>query len=108
MQYPFSNITLEGVDTEKRLADRRDKIFKMISEISKKTEDDFTNRLKQKLVEFDRMADNAIKSNDPLDAAMYQCPTDLLHYYVNRVKAPKTKLDQYKTQSDEHRKSLGF
>jgi hypothetical protein len=96
------------MDAEKRLADRRDKIFKMMGEISKKTEDDFTNRFKQKLDEFDRMADNAIKSNDPLNAAMYQCLTDLLYYYMNRGKTPKTKLDQYKTQSDEHRKSLGL
>jgi len=34
---------------EKRLADRRSKIFKMLGEISKEIEDDFANRLMQKL-----------------------------------------------------------
>ena len=67
-------------DIEWRLADRRDKIFKMMGEISKRTEDDFTNRLKQKLVEFDRMADNAIKSNDPLPQ---RCINALQTYFIS-------------------------
>jgi hypothetical protein len=89
---------------EKRLAGRRSEMFEMLGEISKETEGDFANRLMRKLGEFEQMADEAIKSNDPLNAAMYQCLADLVYYYMKAQASDM--LGQYRKYANEHRKSF--
>ena len=90
----------EGTNNiEKRLADRRDRIFKMMGEISDRTEANFANSIKQKMSEFERMSEDAIKSNDPINATIYQSVADHIYFYMYRNKVEKY-LHKYKEQSD--------
>jgi len=52
------------------------------------------------------MVDEALKSDDPLNAVMYQCLADLVYYYM-KTQAPAM-LDKYRKYADEHRKSLNL
>lgn len=80
----------------------------MVGEIGKETEEEFANSVKQRMAEFEQLADDVLKSNDPLNAAVYQCLADVIYYYMYQNRTPKGVLDQYREQSAQHRKSLGL
>jgi hypothetical protein len=93
-------------DIEKRFAERRDRIFKVMREIGSETEADFANSMEQKMAEFEQMADDSLRANDPLNAIIYQSIADHIYFYTYRNIIEKGMLKQYKQQHDQYRKSL--
>ncbi|MEO9294001.1 MAG: hypothetical protein ABI347_00165 [Nitrososphaera sp.] len=84
-------------EIEKRLVERRDRILKLVGDPTKNVEQEFTNALLRQMFEFEQKAEDAIKSNDPLNAAAYQWFTDIVYYYVvKRNDKGKAILAQYR------------
>ncbi|MGI0014871.1 MAG: hypothetical protein ACREBU_15735 [Nitrososphaera sp.] len=85
---------MENVD--KRMKERMDKITSMIEEQTEQARLELNNTMRRNMFENERLADEALRQNNPISAAFHQMYADMIRSWIEKDDEDQAKLKQYR------------
>ena len=85
---------IENVD--KRMKERMDKITSMFEKQSEQARLELNNTMRRNMFDYERLADAALRQNNPISAALYQMNADMIRSCISMDDEDQAKLKQYR------------